>query len=83
MPDSKKESIEEFFHKIKEANSSFAAIIVILDNFSSHKSKEVQDSAEERDIKLVYLPPYSPDLNPIEFIWKTVSNGAKISKTTC
>ena len=72
LPDSTKGSIKEFFQKIKEANSSFAAIIVILDNFSSHKSKEVQDSADAIAIKLVYLPPYSPDLNPIEFIWKTV-----------
>ena len=72
LPDSTKESIKEFLEKIKAANNSFAAIIVILDNFSSHKSKEVQNSADAIGIKLVYLPPYSPDLNPIEFIWKTV-----------
>ncbi len=30
------------------------------------------DFAEEIGIKLIYLPPYSPDLNPIEFIWKSI-----------
>ena len=28
--------------------------------------------AEEIGIKLIYLPPYSPDFNPIEFIWKSI-----------
>jgi len=30
------------------------------------------DFAEEIGIKLIYLPPSSPDLNPIEFIWKSI-----------
>jgi putative transposase len=30
------------------------------------------DFAEEIGIKLIYLPPYSPDSNPIEFIWKNI-----------
>ncbi len=37
------------------------------------------DFAEEIGIKLIYLPPYSPDLNPIEFIWKSIKK--VISKT--
>ncbi len=40
----------------------------MLDNFSSHISKATVDFAEEIGIELVYLPPYSPDINPIEFI---------------
>jgi transposase len=44
--------------------------MVILDNASIHKSKKVQKYCEERNIILVYLPPYSPDLNAIEPLWK-------------
>lgn len=40
--------------------------IVIADNLSSHKVAGVQDAIEAVGAKLVYLPPYSPDLNPIE-----------------
>jgi putative transposase len=47
-------------------------IVIILDNFRSHRAKDTLDFAQANDIELVYLPPYSPDLNPIEFIWKSV-----------
>ncbi len=40
--------------------------VVIADNLSSHKVAGVQDAIEAVGAKLVYLPPYSPDLNPIE-----------------
>jgi transposase len=40
--------------------------IVILDNLSSHKVVGVREAIEARGARLVYLPPYSPDLNPIE-----------------
>ena len=37
-----------------------------MDNLSSHKGPRVRELIEERDCELLYLPPYSPDLNPIE-----------------
>jgi transposase len=40
--------------------------IVILDNLSSHKVAGVREAVEGQDARLLYLPPYSPDLNPIE-----------------
>jgi len=40
--------------------------IVILDNLSSHKVAGVRAAIEARGARLIYLPPYSPDLNPIE-----------------
>lgn len=40
--------------------------IVIMDNLSSHKGAGVQRAIEAADARIVYLPPYSPDLNPIE-----------------
>ncbi len=40
--------------------------IVVLDNLASHKVKGVRDAVEARGASLMFLPPYSPDLNPIE-----------------
>lgn len=40
--------------------------IVVLDNLGSHKSLAVRRAIERRGATLVFLPPYSPDLNPIE-----------------
>ena len=37
-----------------------------MDNLSAHKSDEVREAIEAAGAKLRYLPPYSPDLNPIE-----------------
>ena len=43
-----------------------AGDVVILDNLSSHKVTGVREMIEARGARLLYLPPYSPDLNPIE-----------------
>ncbi len=40
--------------------------IVIMDNLSSHKSQRVHDLIQAAGASLLYLPPYSPDFNPIE-----------------
>ena len=40
--------------------------VIVMDNLSSHKGSRVRELIEERGCKLMYLPPYSPDLNPIE-----------------
>jgi transposase len=40
--------------------------IVAMDNLSSHKGPRVRELVVGRGCKLLYLPPYSPDLNPIE-----------------
>ena len=40
--------------------------MVVLDNLSSHKVAGVREAVEARGASLLYLPPYSPDLNPIE-----------------
>lgn len=45
---------------------------MVLDNFPSHWAKKTRAKAEELGITLVFLPPYSPDLNPIEYIWKSI-----------
>jgi transposase len=40
--------------------------VVVMDNLSSHKGPRVRELIEGRGCELLYLPPYSPDLNPIE-----------------
>jgi transposase len=43
--------------------------VLLLDNSSVHTSKLVLDTLEECGIKHLFLPPYSPDFNPIELFW--------------
>jgi transposase len=46
--------------------------VVILDNLQAHKSDAIRAAIEARGARLVFLPPYSPDLNPIEKCWAKV-----------
>ena len=46
--------------------------IVIMDNLRSHHVKEVKETLEKAGIHFLYLPPYSPDLNPIEMLWSKI-----------
>lgn len=43
--------------------------IVIMDNLGSHKSNAVADAIRSAGARLIFLPPYSPDLNPIEQVF--------------
>jgi len=67
----KKEDIACFLYDIRDKNSK-GTIIIIWDNAKAHLSRLVRRTAQLLDIILVFLPPYSPDLNPIEFIWKSI-----------
>ena len=40
--------------------------VVVMDNLTAHKGGRVKELIEEQSCELIYLPPYSPDLNPIE-----------------
>lgn len=46
--------------------------IVLLDNLSSHKTMAAIEAIEEADAEVWFLPPYSPDLNPIEKVFAKV-----------
>ena len=46
--------------------------IVVMDNMRTHHIKEVQLLLQDADVKLLYLPAYSPDLNPIENMWSKI-----------
>lgn len=46
--------------------------VVIMDNLGAHKVSGIREAIEGRGAKLVYLPPYSPDLSPIEMCWSKI-----------
>jgi transposase len=48
--------------------------VVILDNVAFHKSKKAEQLVRERGAWLLFLPPYSPDLNPIEMAYSKLKS---------
>ena len=46
--------------------------IVVMDNLASHKVTGIREAIDEVGASVWYLPPYSPDLNPIEKLWSKV-----------
>ena len=46
--------------------------MVILDNLATHKIRGVREAVHSRGARLLYLPPYSPDFNPIEPMWSKI-----------
>ena len=46
--------------------------VVVMDNLAAHKVRGVQEAIEQVGASVWYLPPYSPDLNPIEKLWSKV-----------
>jgi len=68
---SRQEDVREVLREYKRANPN-KRLVIILDNFSSHHAMLVKQYAAGNNIHLAYLPPYSPDLNPIEQIWRAI-----------
>lgn len=54
--------------------------IVLSDNLSAHKSAAARAAIEARGARLEFLPPYSPDLNPIEQCWAKVKEALRAAK---
>lgn len=54
--------------------------VVVLDNLAAHKASRIEEVAAERGARVLWLPPYSPDLSPIEQCWSKIKaflRGAK------
>jgi transposase len=49
-----------------------AGDLVILDHLATHKIRGVREAIQSRGARLLYLPPYSPDCNPIEPMWRKI-----------
>lgn len=54
--------------------------IVVLDNLGIHDDEEVREAIERRGARLEFLPPYSPDLNPIEPAWSKMKSSLRAAK---
>ena len=54
--------------------------IVVLDNLSSHKNQEAKEMIQKAGGEVRFLPPYSPDLNPIEKMWSKVKASLRATK---
>lgn len=63
------ESMISFFTAL-EKTSTATTIHIICDNGRSNKNKKLEEYLKISKIKIHYLPPYSPNLNPIERLWK-------------
>ena len=55
----------------------------IIDGAGYHKSKIFKEKAAKLNIKLHYLPPYSPNLNPIERLWKVMNREVRNNRFFC
>ena len=64
------DSIALFLSDLRKLNPGKQVIHLIWDRAGYHQDKEVKKFAKNLDIKLHYLPPYSPNLNPIERLSK-------------
>jgi transposase len=66
-----KENTAEFLHRVEEwVRKSGRRLVVVWDGAPWHKAKLVEQAAHDLEIELMPLPGYSPDLNPIEGLWK-------------
>jgi transposase len=54
--------------------------IVLMDNLPVHHAHEVREAIEAVGAKLVFLPPYSPDLSPIELCWSKLKQVLRSAK---
>jgi len=67
------ESTIEFFKKVLLFYTKAKKIYIIVDGAAYNKSKAVVDFIKDKKIELLILPPYSPNLNPIERLWKIMN----------
>lgn len=67
------ESMVAYFALLKQTYPNARRIHLILDRGSYNRSQKTQEAAREAGVVLHYLPPYSPNLNPIERLWKVMN----------
>ena len=64
------QSMSDLLRAVRKRHPKERNLYMVMDNAGYNKSYQVQDLAEELGIRIMYLPPYSPNLNPIERLWK-------------
>jgi len=71
------EAIVDFLANVRQSYLNCGTIKLVLDGAGYHRSDVVKKEAERLNIELIYLPPYSPNLNPIERLWKVMNEKAR------
>ena len=74
------EYINLFLEELRVQHPPNLRIHLILDGAAYHRSNIVKNKAKELNIQLHYLPPYSPNLNPIERLWKVMNEHVRNNK---
>jgi transposase len=64
------ETTVEFFRLIERQNPKSKTIYLILDNAGYYKGEKIQEYLQNSKIRIIFLPPYAPNLNLIERLWK-------------
>ena len=57
--------------------------VIVMDNATFHKRQDIQELIEDAEHTILWLPPYSPDLNPIEQVWAWVKRKRKDWRLDC
>lgn len=57
--------------------------VVVMDNYCIHKGVETKEIIEKAGCEILFLPPYSPELNPIENYWAVMKSRIKMVKNKC
>ena len=70
-----KERFKSYIEKLSKTLKT--GDIVIMDNLSSHKVSGIEELINAAGATVKYLPPYSPDLNPIELLWSKMKSCLK------
>jgi len=63
---------DTFLGFMKRLKERYPKMVVLMDNVSLHYTKELRDWYEENQVEIIKLPKYSPQLNPIEQLWKNM-----------
>jgi len=74
------EAIIDFLQQLRKYSDISGKIYLVLDQAGYHRSANVQEAANKLNVKLLYLPAYSPNLNPIERLWKVMNECARNNK---
>ena len=74
------EAMKVFLKEIRKEYPKADTIHAILDNAKYHYAKSVKEKAKELKIELIFLPPYCPNLNLIERLWKFLKKKLRKNK---
>lgn len=80
----KRDFVENWLHTLgqslpKDNNNNYPQRFLIMDNARFHHGGNLKQIASQYNITLLYLPPYSPELNPVENKWGVVKQNVRLS----